>query len=228
MRKANQLLAALPADDFARLEGSLQPVAMEFKQVLHRPEEAIENVYFPESGFMSMVSEMAEQIVEVATVGNEGFLGMPIFLGSNHSTLTTLSQIPGSGLLLSAAAFRDFLKTSPTLFRLMQLYVQSLIHQIAQSAACNRAHVLERRCARWLLMSHDRVESDTFPLTQEFLGQMLGVHRPQVNKVAKQLSLLGLIRYSRGIITVLDRAGLEKLACECYGRVRDEHARLLG
>lgn len=224
----NILLRSLSEPHYRRLIQDLTPVEMAFKKLLSSPGERVRFVYFPLTGVISVVSDLGGQIVEVATVGNEGFVGVPLFLGTERSTLTVVSQVPGHGLQLSAEQFKEHLRAIPELHRVLQLYTQAFIHQIAQSAACNRAHDIQQRCARWLLMTHDRVESDRFPLTQEFIGQMLGVRRPQVSKAAAALQQAGCIRYARGIVNITNRPGLEALACVCYRIVKDEYDRLLG
>ena len=168
------------------------------------------------------------QIVEIATVGNEGFVGLPAFLGSDSSTVRMLCQIPGECLRMKAAEFKAAIKNGGALHRLLNLYTQALINQISQTAFCNRAHAIEQRMARWLLMTHDRVEGDEFPLTQEFLGQMLGVRRQQVSQVASALQNKGLIRYVRGVMSIVDRRGLEVVACDCYRIVRQQYDQLTG
>jgi CRP-like cAMP-binding protein len=165
--------------------------------------------------------------VEVGTVGNEGMLGLPVFLGADSSPGAAFCQVPGRALRMPAEALRAAASVEGPLRDLLQRYAQALMDQIAQSAACNRAHSTEERLCRWLLMTHDRVGADRFPLTQEFLGQMLGVRRAGVSATASILQRAGFIRYSRGTITITDRAGLESASCGCYRVVRDEFDRLL-
>jgi CRP-like cAMP-binding protein len=186
-------------------------------------------VTFPTEGVCSLLSVVDDgRTVEVATVGNEGFVGLPVFL---QATLTSshraIVQIPGRGITLPAASFLDLSNSGGRFQTILQRYAQAIITQIAQGAACNRVHSVEQRCARWLLMTRDRVTDDRFPLTQEFLAQMLGAGRQAVNEAAQSLQEDGLIRYSRGDITVLDRAGLERRSCECYSLIRGEFERLL-
>jgi CRP-like cAMP-binding protein len=167
-------------------------------------------------------------VVELATVGNEGMVGLPVFLGGDTMPLKAFVQIPGDAMRMKADVFKDSVNQGSPLHGLLQRYTQALFNQVAQSTACNRVHSIEERCCRWLLMTRDRVESDGFPLTQEFLSQMLGVRRPSVSVVAAILQKAGLIRYSRGRITILDREGLEAAACECYAIIKQEFDRLLG
>jgi CRP-like cAMP-binding protein len=167
--------------------------------------------------------------VEVGTVGREGLVGLVIVLGGAASPTVTLCQIPGTARRITAERLAEAVEARPALRRLLLRYAQGYLTQVAQGAACNRLHGIEARCARWLLMTHDRVGgADTFPLKQEFLAVMLGVRRAGVTVAAGALQDAGLIRYRRGSIRVLDRAGLEAASCECYGLVREQYARLLG
>jgi CRP-like cAMP-binding protein len=164
--------------------------------------------------------------IELATVGNEGVVGVPVFLGASSTNARGFVQIPGEYQRLPARAFRQAIDNGGQLHGLVQRYSQALFTQIAQNVACNRAHPVEQRCARWLLQTADRVGKEEFPLTQEFLGQMLGVRRATVNAAARALHDAGLITYRRGLITILDRAGLEAASCECYAIVAREFERL--
>jgi CRP-like cAMP-binding protein len=224
----NRLLAALPSERYETLLPKLTRVSLDIKEVLYDVDQPISEVYFPLSGVISLVSETGQDIVEVATVGNEGFVGLPVFLGSDRTTIKAFSQIPGESLKMKSADFKAELKRDGDLQELLQLYTQGLLNQMAQSAACNRVHSIEQRCARWLLMCADRVGGKDFSLTQEFLGQMLGVRRPQISKVASRLQKAGLIRYRRGQVTIIDREKLQAATCECYKIVQDEYSRLLG
>jgi CRP-like cAMP-binding protein len=225
----NRLLAALPEEERERFVAALDLVALGLKQSIAEPGKPFTHVYFPLGGVMSLVMEMQEgDVVEVATVGIEGMLGVPVLLGAEESPTRVFCQIPGDAARMKAAAFVEHLKTSPKIARLLQRYAQALTNQIAQTAACNHAHAIEQRMCRWLLMTHDRVGENDFPLTQEFLAQMLGVRRPSVTVVAGMLQQAGLVRYSRGRITIVNREGLEAASCECYRRVKAEHERLVG
>ncbi len=225
----NRLLAALAPEDYAALAPHLEPVALSVGQVLAGPGEAFAHVYFPETAVLSVIARMADGAgVEVGTVGNEGLAGVSVLLDTEASPNETLAQIPGTALRVSAAAFTAAVDARPGLRRLLHRYAQAYLTQVAQGAACNRLHGIEARCARWLLMTHDRVGgADSFPLKQEFLAIMLGVRRAGVTVAAGALQDAGLIRYRRGGIRVLDRAGLEAAACECYGVVRRQFDRLL-
>jgi CRP-like cAMP-binding protein len=224
----NHLLAALPSTTYDALLPALEPLALNLKQILYAPNEPITHVYFPVDGVCSIVSLLENNIViEVATVGHEGMVGIPVFLGAMHTPGQALVQVPGAAVRMEVQAFRQALEEYPHLGAVLQRYTQALFVQIAQSTACNRAHPVNERCARWLLMTADRMRRDQFSLTQEFLGQMLGVRRASVNVAARTLQQAGLIDYSRGQITILDRAGLESVACECYGIIKAEYDRLL-
>jgi CRP-like cAMP-binding protein len=165
--------------------------------------------------------------IEVATTGNEGMVGLQLFLGADQTPLKTFSQVPGAALRLAAPAFRKHLKQNGNLAAVLDRFSQALMMQISQCTACNRAHSIEQRCCRWLLMTQDRVNCEDFMLTQEFLAQMLGVRRATVGEVAGELQAAKLIKYSRGSIGIFNRRGLEKRSCGCYFIIRDEYARLL-
>jgi CRP-like cAMP-binding protein len=226
----NALLRALPADEYARLLPHMEPVELGHAQVLWRAEAPIHSVYFPRTAVGSLLTPLeGEKPVEAATVGREGFIGTPVVLGARTTAVEAIAQIPGTAARLDAARLAEWLRASDgTLFPLLLRYAQALQEQTAQSVACNRRHGIDERCARWLLMTQDRVSADQFPLTQEFLAFMLGVRRASVTVAAGMLQEAGLIRYSRGRIAVRDRAGLEAASCECYGVVKRKYAQLLG
>jgi len=227
--RRNVLLAALPEEEQDLLNHRLEPVQLPLRLIIEEPDRPIEYAWFPHSGVVSIVSEMEDGgSVEVATVGREGFVGLPLVLDADAMPYRTLVQVPGKGERIPAAAFTALLPRLPTLHRLVLRYAMTLVTQIAQGSACNRMHPVEARCARWLLMTHDRVDSDTFPLTQEFLSQMLGVTRPSVSIAAGMLQRAGLIQYARGTVRILDRRGLEAASCECYRIITDEFRRLVG
>ena len=224
----NRLLAALPKSEYSRLLPHLETVSLEFKQVFYEPNQPIEYVYFPNNGVVSLVNIMEDgATVEVATVGNEGMIGLPVFLGANTIPSKAFSQVPGDAMRIRADVFKDLVNQGSPLHNLLQLYTQALFNLVAQSAACNRLHSIEERFCRWMLMTTDRVGKDQFPLTQEFLAQMLGVRRASVSVVAAIIQKAGLIQYSRGKMTILDREGLESSSCECYRLVKQEFDRLL-
>ena len=227
--RENRLLAALPREDYERLLAKLDMVSLAIKQIVYEPNGPIPHVYFPTSAVTSVISIMEDGVgVEVATVGNEGMVGLPLFLGAATTPLQAFCQVPGAAARLKADVFRDEIDRGSPLHGLLQRYTQALLNQIAQSAACNRVHSIDQRCARWLLMTHDRVRADQFLLTQEFLAQMLGVRRASVNTAAGMLQKAGFIRYTRGRITVTDRPGLESASCECYRIIKEDFDRLLG
>ncbi len=226
----NRLLAALPAEDLARLQPRLEVVDCGLREVILRPDEVIKAVYFPESGWISMMALLSDgNSAEVGIVGVDGMVGLPLLLGSDRSPTEAMIQAPGTFLRLGADAFREEVdRSSSTLRRLLLLYALAFQAQVTQTAACNGHHALEQRLARWLLTAHDRAEGDEFPMTQEFLAMMLCVHRPGVTVAARLFQQAGLIRYSSGQMTITDRAGLEAAACECHGVVSREFQRLIG
>ena len=226
---ANRLLAALPAADRAALAPHLARATLAIGQVLAEPGQPLAHVYFPETAVCSIIARMADGAgVEVGTIGNEGLVGLAALLDTAASANQTLAQIPGTALRIPAAGLVAAVDARPALRRLLHRYTQAYLTQVAQGAACNRLHGIEARCARWLLMTHDRVGgADRFPLTQEFLAIMLGVRRSGVTVAAGALQAAGLIRYHRGGIRVLDREGLELAACECYGMIRRQFDQLL-
>lgn len=225
----NRLLALLSARDYAALRPHLERLPLDYKQSLYRADKSVEFIYFIETGVGSLVNTMANgQAAEVGTIGNEGIVGLPIVLGDDHAPTAVYVQVPGVGLRMKASLFKRELARSPTMQVVMLRYVHALFNQVAQSAACNHFHSLEQRCCRWLLMTRDRMDSDSFLLTQEFLAMMLGVQRPGVSIAAGGLQRAGLITYSRGNVAILDRVGLKKRSCECYGVSKREFDRLLG
>jgi CRP-like cAMP-binding protein len=225
----NRLLAALPRDEYARLLPNLEKVSLALKAILHEANRPIAHVFFPLHGLISLVLPTAGGLaVEVGTVGNEGFVGTPVFLGTDRSPTRALAQVAGEALRIEAHLFQEEMRRGGPLHGLVQRYTQALINQISQSTVCNHLHSVEQRLCRCLLMTHDRVAADEFPLTQEFLAEMLAVRRPTVTAVAGALQKAGLISYHWGRITILDRKGLEAASCECYRVVQKELDRLLG
>ena len=226
--KSNRLLAALPRAALERIipDLDLKPVAM--RQVLQPRGEPLEEVVFPLLGVASMIS-MGDsgESVEVATIGCEGIVGLPLFLGGEQAAVEIFVQVPGEALFLAADDFQGHLARETSLTQTLLLYTQALLTQVAQCSACNCHHPIEARCARWLLQTHDRVKGDVFPLTHDFLGLMLGVRRASVTLTAGALQKRKLITYHRGVVTVLNRKGLEAAACECYQLISDEFDRLL-
>ena len=225
----NRLLSALSAADYQRLAPHLELVRLNMKQRVYEPYQPIEYAYFPLTGLISMVTVMQSgKAIESATVGNEGMVGLPLFLGVDRTTSQAYAQVPGESLRIKAEVFQKEVRRPGGLARMLQLYTQALLVQISQAMACNGLHAIPQRTARWLLMTHDRVAAERFPLSQELLGLMLGVRRAGVNEVATKLRQAGLIQYRRGVVEIVDRAGLEATSCECYGVIQAEFERLLG
>jgi CRP-like cAMP-binding protein len=218
---ANSLLAALPRKDYQRLLAGLEPVTLTFGKVLYEPGQSIRHVYFPNNSLVSLLTLADGHLaLEVGMVGAEGMVGTPMSLGIDVSPVRALVQGSGTAMRMTAARFRKALRQSPPLQRALHRYVHLLMVQVTQTAACNRFHVVEARLARWLLMTRDRVRSDQFRLTQQFLAHMLGVRRVGVTTAAGALQRRKLISYSRGIIRILNQKGLEAASCRCYETVR--------
>lgn len=223
----NRLLAALPPDSLARLQPMLEEVEMPIRRVLHEPEVAIETVYFPESGWCSMLATMEDgDATEVGLIGFEGVIGLPVILANEFDDLEAVVQASGTAFALSAAALRQAMEEDPILRDLLLRYAAVHHGQVARTAACNGRHGTVQRLARWLLMAHDRSEGNGFAMTHEFLAMMLGVRRAGVTVAAGALQKARLIRYERGHVEVTDRPGLERAACECYGVTRRASDRL--
>lgn len=220
--EANLLLRSLPPRSYHRLVPHLTAVELEGSDVLWQPDESLDWVWFPRTFVASLLVVLdAAPPVEAATVGREGLIGMSVVLGATHASGRAIAQVRGAGARMSARALHKALAADADLRAALLLYGHTLQRQIAQSVACNSRHSLEQRCARWLLATHDRVGRDEFILHQAFLAAMLGVHRPRVTVAASRLQSKGLIRYSRGKLAIVDRAGLEAASCECYAVVRD-------
>jgi CRP-like cAMP-binding protein len=230
-RPKNKLLLALPATEFERLKPHLKTVLTRAKQVFYKNGEPLAYVYFPNGGVVSITTVLSDgTMVETATVGNEGMIGLEaLFSAAPIAPGTTMMQVPDTDAeRMSVVAFRQEMATAGALSVMMGRYVQTAIKQMMQSAACNARHHVTERGPRWLLMTHDRVEGDTFHLSQEFLAMMLGVRRQTVSVVANTLQKAGLITYRHGRVTVLDRAGLEAASCECYAATRKHFDALQG
>jgi CRP-like cAMP-binding protein len=226
---ANRLLGLLVPRDYGRLRPHLRPISLAYRLSLYRAHKPIEFIYFIETGVGSLVNTMASgQAAEVGTIGNEGVVGLPVMLGDDRAPTSVYIQVPGAGLRMKATLFKKELERSASMRAVMLRYAHAFFNQVAQSAACNQFHSLEQRCCRWMLMTRDRMQSDEFLLTQEFLAMMLGVQRTGVSAAAGALQRAGLIRYKRGNVTVVDRRGLMKRSCECYGISKKEFDRLLG
>ncbi|GAA2285732.1 Crp/Fnr family transcriptional regulator [Streptomyces ruber] len=220
--RGNRVLAALPEAERQRLRHDLEPVRTQIREVVHRPGRPVEAVLFPLRAVFSILADLDGGTVEVATVGDEGMVGLSAFLGVTAPTERAVCQVAGWGLRMDADRFRHEIGVlDGALQQVLQRYTQFMFTQLARNAACNRGHRIPQRCARWLLMTADRMHSDRFALTQEFLAQMLAVRRTSVSEAAGALARAGCIRYSRGVITVLDRTGLESHACTCYRVLRE-------
>ena len=224
----NRLLQALPPEDLARLTPHLRETTLEQHKKLELPRTPATHVYFPWSGVCSLTTLLRDgRVVEVGTIGNEGMVGMSIYFGGLLPQALTVVQVRGDGAhVMKAGVFAAEMARQGAFYHLIRRYSQALIALFMQSAACNGVHDIDQRCARWLLMSQDRA-GDKIGLTQEYLASMLGVRRSSVTEVARRLQSDGLINYRRGQITILNRAGLERLSCECYAVVRAHFDHLL-
>ena len=226
----NRLIDALPPDERAELARDLESERLELKQLLLEPGKRIDQVYFPLTAVASVLNLVEDTDgVEMATIGNEGLVGLPLFWGINTSNPRELAQcqVPGEALVMAAETFSSKASEGGAFSGVVGRYTQAFVTQLGQQVACNGLHTIEERCARWMLLTADRVGVDEFPLTQEFLAQMLGARRPSVTVVAGILQQAGLIRTRRGRVQITDRLGLERAACECYGVLREVFDRLL-
>jgi CRP-like cAMP-binding protein len=222
----NRLLLALPKADYRALLPDLEPVVLAHGAVLFEARSRIRHVYFPQHCVISLLAAAGDGPgVEVGLIGNEGMAGLSVFLGADMSATQAVLQIPDGASRMEVGAFIHAVGRRTSLQQVLRRYTQSVFSQVTQCLACNQRHAVGPRCARWLLMAHDRVGADRFALTHEFLGQMLGAQRPTVSITAHRLQERGLIRYTRGIVTVLDRAGLETAACTCYDDMVGDYAR---
>jgi CRP-like cAMP-binding protein len=224
----NRLLDALSAEALERLRPHLEAVSLQADQTIQEPGETAEYVFFPTRGLISMVAMMNDgESVEIGMIGKEGMFSVSAILGDDRPSQRAMVQLAGSGLRMKSELLREEAKANPQLQALLLRYAQVTLSTAAQSAACNRLHLLEQRCARWLLSAHDRAETDTFSMTHEFLAMMLGVRRPGVTVAAQSLQAGGFITYNHGTMTILDRSGMEAASCECYRYIQDEFKRLL-
>jgi CRP-like cAMP-binding protein len=226
--KKNRLLAALPEAEWQRWLPQLEMVEMPLGEVLYESGGTLSHVYFPITAIVSLLYVMENGAsAEIAVVGNEGLVGVSLFMGGESTPSRAVVQSAGQGIRLEARSMKnEFNRAGPALHLLLR-YTQALITQMAQTAVCNRHHSVDQQLCRWLLLSLDRLEGDELVMTQELIANMLGVRREGVTEAALKLQQAGLIRYARGHITVLDRAGLEKRTCECYAVVKKEYDRLL-
>lgn len=224
----NHLLAALPLAELGRWLPQLEWVEMPLGQVLYESGRTLGHVYFPTSAIVSLLYVMENGAsAEIAVVGNEGLVGISLFMGGNSTPSRAVVQSAGAGYRLKAALMKDEFDRAGPVMHLLLRYTQALITQMAQTAVCNRHHALDQQLCRWLLLSLDRLKSNELAMTQELIANMLGVRREGVTEAALKLQAAGLIRYARGRIAVLDRPGLEMRTCECYAVVKREYDRLL-
>jgi CRP-like cAMP-binding protein len=220
----NHLLAALPREILDRLDNDLHPVTLPRQQILYQAGDRFEEIYFIEQGVTSLLTSLADgATIETGMIGSEGLTGVQALLGGKMSSQQVIVQVAGKGLRMSAARCKRAFEEHPDLRRPVLRFAESLLDMTAQTAACNRVHSIEQRCARWLLMASDRIRSDTLPVTQEFLSSMLGVRRSGVTVAVGELQRSGLIRHQRSVVTLVDRDGLVASACECY---QNDHQRL--
>ncbi|HYE65419.1 MAG TPA: Crp/Fnr family transcriptional regulator [Pyrinomonadaceae bacterium] len=218
----NRILAALTLEEYERLAPHLESTSLSLRQVLFRPDDEIRHVYFPATSIVSLLTDLEDGSgMEVGLVGREGMVGISAILGGTETKVATV-QGEGEALRLSAGKLREEFQTGGTLQKALLRYTHALMTQISQSVVCNARHKVEGRLARWLLMYRDRLDSDEFELTHEFMANMLGVRRAGVSEIANRLQVRGLIQYQRGRIRILDRNGLEELVCECYPAVKEK------
>jgi CRP-like cAMP-binding protein len=224
---ANRLLASLPAEDYERMLRNLKPVTFSLGEIIYEPLGLMEYVYFPTTAHISLIYTMENgATAEVGLVGNEGVVGVALFMGGDKTPNRAVVQGAGDALRMSAEAMQEEFKRGGAFQLLLLRYTQWLITQISQTAVCNRLHSTEQRLCRWVLMTHDRANSDKLQMTHEFISHMLGIQREGVSLAAHRLQKDGAISYRRGIIKILDRQKLEERACECYQVVRSEYMRL--
>lgn len=225
---SNQLLAAIPSQDLARWRQQLEPVEMPLGSVLYEPGCPLSHVYFPSTAIVSLLYVTQDgESAEIAVVGNEGVVGIALFMGGETAPNRAVVQSAGAGFRLKAQTIKAEFNRSAPVMHLLLRYTQALITQMAQTAVCNRHHSLDQQLCRWLLMSLDRLQGNALSMTQELIADMLGVRREGVSEAAGKLQRAGLISYARGRIEILDRPGLELRTCECYAVVKGEYARLL-
>lgn len=224
----NRLLAALPAEDYERLLPNLKPVTFSLGEVIYESQGRMEYVYFPTTSHVSLLYTMIDgSTAEVGLVGNEGLVGIALFMGGDTTPNRAIVQGAGDAFRMQAKAMQDEFKRGSAFQLSLLRYTQALIIQISQTAVCNRLHTTEQRLCRWMLMTHDRTHRDELQMTHEFISNMLGIQREAVSIAAHRLQDKGVISYARGRIQILDRKELENCACECYQVVKDEHDRLL-
>jgi len=222
-KTGNQLLDSLPPESLERLRRHLEPIEL----VVADAVDPTEHVCFPVTGMISVVATMQDgATIEIGMIGREGMYSVSAILSDDSPFQNAMVQLPGHGFRLRTHLLRQEMQADEALQKRLLRYIQATLNAVAQSAACNRLHLLEQRCARWLLACHDRAESDRFPMTHEFLAMMLGVRRPGVTLALNSIREKALITYNHGTMTVIDREGLEAASCECHRVIRDEFARL--
>ena len=225
----NHLLAALPADEFARVQSKLEPVSLTLGEVLYESGDKMDFAYFPTTAIISMLYIMENgATAEIGVVGNDGLIGNALFMGGNTTTSRAVIQSAGDTYKMKAKDVKDEFALGGVFQQMMLRFTQALMTQISQTAVCNRLHSLEQQLCRWLLLSHDRLDTDLLVMTHDLISNMIGVRREGVTLAAQKLAKRKLIKNVRGTITVLDRQGLEEAVCECYEVVNNEYNRLLG
>ena len=223
----NKILLAIPENEFRALRPHLEFIELSDHTILHEPHQPIDFVHFMNNGLISLVVVLSDgKTVEAGIIGHEGVVGIPAIANLSRSPLQEITQIPGSGVRMPAATFREVLSTTPQLHRRLEQYAVILGLQLAQTAACNRLHGVEQRLARWLLMAQDRVESEVLPITHDFLATMLGTDRPSVSLAAGALQRNGIIEYNRGTVRIVRRDDLRKVTCECYAVIQQYSSEL--
>lgn len=223
LRPQNEILRSLPKADFANIAPQLSRVELKHGTILITPGEPVRDVFFVNTGVVSIVADLPDGVVETAIIGKEGFVGLPALLRIASTPMRAVVQTPGDAERISTKHFHQHAVCGTRLHNALLRFTHAVIVQMAYTAACNRLHRIHLRCARWLLTAHDRASSDSFPLTQEFLGQMLGIRRPQASECMQQLKRLKAIDYRHGEVTVVDRKALEQIACDCYRTTKAAH-----
>jgi CRP-like cAMP-binding protein len=227
--RMNHLLAALPADEFARLKPDLEPVSLSLGEVLYESGDKMTHIYFPTTAIISLLYIMENgATAEIGIAGNDGLIGIALFMGGETTSSRAIVQSAGEAVRMKAAALKKAFALGGVFQNILLRYTQSLMTQISQTAVCNRLHSVEQQLCRWLLINHDQLQTNRLVMTHDLIANMLGVRREGVSIAAGNLQKQGLIKYVRGTITVLDRKGLEAAVCECYKVVKDEYDRLLG
>lgn len=227
IKPANRLLAALPINEYTRLLPKLEEVSLIYGETIYERDDVIRYIYFPKSGMISLITQVAEgNVLEVGVVGYEGVIGLPVFLGVETSRNQAIVQGEGTALRIKTQDFLKVCRRKGALPKLLQRYTHSLLTQVSQTVACNRFHLIEDRLMYWLLLMQDRMQTDKFRITQDFLSKMLGVRREAVSKSATNLQQRNLITYNRGIVSIINRAAMEAAACWCYASLKDEYDKM--